>query len=122
MKRKKRKKINFLKIIPQKNVDYIIEDNGEITLVVEKSKYTLMKAIIKFFNKSQNFHIHLDKVGSIVWKNIDGKKTIEDILAKMEEKLGEDPTYVRRLRTFMKQLEKSNFINYINLNEPEVMK
>ena len=120
MKRKDRKKINFLKLIPEKNLDYTEEEDGKITLILEKTKNPLLKSIIKFFNRSQHFYIHLDKIGSFVWKQIDGVKDNEAILEKMNSVLGEDESYIQRLRYFLRELEKSKFIRYKNLNNPEI--
>ncbi len=122
MKRVDRKKINFLKLIPAKNIDYSEEDDGKIILIHEKTKNPLLKSIINFFRKSQYFYIHLDKIGSFVWKEIDGIKNNGEILKRMNETLGENESYIDRLRFFFRELEKSKFIIYKNLDDPEIFK
>jgi hypothetical protein len=120
MKKTNRKKINFLKLIPEKNIDYREEEEGKITLILEKTKNPLLKSIINFFRKSQYFYIHLDKTGSFVWKQIDGKTDNKEILNRMNEVLGDDNSYIDRLRLFLRELEKSKFIRYKNIDNPEI--
>ncbi len=122
MKKRYRKNINFLKLIPERNVEFEEEDNGKITLILEKTKNPIIKAIINFFNRSQFFRIHLDEKGSFIWKLIDGKKNMEKIIEKIVEKFGEEDSITNRLKVFFIQLEKSKFIKYKNIDSPEVRK
>ncbi len=121
MNKKDRKKINFLKLIPEKTIDYREEEEGKITLILEKTKNPLLKSIINFFRKSQYFYIHLDKTGSFVWKQIDGKTDNHEILKRMNDVLGDDKSYINRLRLFLRELEKSKFIKYKNIDDPEIL-
>lgn len=41
----------------------------------------------KFFHKPAVSHIKLDEYGSVVWKSIDGERTIYDIVGKNERSI-----------------------------------
>ncbi len=122
MRKKDRKNINFLKLIPERNIDFEEGENGKITLILEKTKNPIIKAIISFFNKSQYFRIHLDQKGSFIWKLVDGEKNMEDIISALKENFGEEEKLLDRLKLFFIQLEKSKFIRFKNLADPEVKK
>ncbi len=122
MKKKYRKNINFLKLIPERNVEFEEEENGKITLILEKTKNPLIKAIINFFNRSQFFRIHLDEKGSFIWKLMDGKRDMEEIIEKIVERFGDEESITNRLKVFFLQLERSKFIKYKNIDSPEVRK
>ena len=65
----------------------------------------------KFFHKPAVSHIELDKYGSIVWKNIDGKRTIYDIVGKMNEAFPEETDdMLKRVVTFVATLEMNKFV------------
>ncbi len=122
MRKKDRKNINFLKLIPERNIDFEEGENGKITLILEKTKNPIIKAIINFFNKSQYFRIHLDEKGSYIWKLVDGEKNMEAIVSALKEKFGEEEKLLDRLKLFFIQLEKSKFIKFKNLADPGVKK
>ncbi len=120
MKKRDRKKINFLKLIPEKNIEYEEEENGRIVLILEKTKNPIIKAIINFFNRSQFFRIKLDEKGSFIWRLIDGRKNMAEIIEEFSKEMGDEESITERIRVFFIQLEKSKFIKYRNLESPEV--
>ena len=67
--------------------------------------------------KNPYFTIKLDAVGSVVWKNINGKNKVYDIAKILESKFGAtvEPVY-NRIGIFVKALEK---YNCITLSEAE---
>ena len=107
------KKINLEEIVPRPLVDSIVEEDGKITLLKPRFKNSFMKKYILPHLKSKHFKIHLDKIGSAVWRNIDGKKSGVQIAHEVQEELDEDldPLY-RRLALFLSALKNNNFIEY----------
>lgn len=65
----------------------------------------------KFFNRPQVTHVHLEPMGSFIWKQIDGQRTVYEIGQLLHKAFGEDaePLY-ERLSVYMKQLERNGFI------------
>ena len=69
------------------------------------------KIAAKFFGKPQVTHVHLEPMGSFIWKQIDGRKSVYEIGQLLHEAFGEEaePLY-ERLSMYMKQLERNGFI------------
>ena len=64
----------------------------------------------KFFHKPAVSHIKLDEYGSVVWKSIDGERTIYDIVGKMNEAFPEEENdMLKRVITFISTLEMNKF-------------
>lgn len=60
-------------------------------------------------------YIELDNFGSLVWKQIDGKKTIYQIGQAVHEEFGEkaEPLY-ERLSKYITTLQENRFVVYQN--------
>ncbi|MGN0393944.1 MAG: PqqD family protein [Coprococcus sp.] len=65
----------------------------------------------KYFKKPESSCISLDKYGTTVWKNINGKNTIYDIVRIMQQTFPNDNSnMLKRVITFMTILETNKFI------------
>ena len=73
------KKDNILEYIPVHNCRWDKDGKGKVYLIKEKTKNKLLKKIIGWLGRSQDFHIHLDELGSAAWLETDGRRTILDI-------------------------------------------
>ena len=96
---------------PVRLLEWDEEKNGIIT--VRKPKFHSDWAM-KLFSpilKGKEFKIKLDELGSVVWKNCDGKKTVNEIGQLLGEHFGPDiePIY-ERLNKFLMQLYRGKFI------------
>jgi len=107
------KKINLEEIVPRRLVDSRTEENGKITLLKPKFKNPFLKKYILPKLKSKHFKIHLDDIGSAVWKKIDGNKNGVEIAREVQEEIDEDlePLY-QRLAIFLSALKNNEFIDY----------
>jgi hypothetical protein len=109
--------INLLALIPEIKIQFEESDDGRITLLKPKFKNKLLvKYIIPRINKP-NYKIKLDRFGSFVWKQCNGKNTVGQIGNLLKEKFQDDiePVY-DRLAVFIQSLASHKFIKYINLN------
>ena len=95
---------------PIRNAEWI-EENGLIKLKVRKFKSKAGILICKILNKPNYFFVNFDEIGTFVWKNCDGKNSIEDILNMLEKKYGEEKM-LERLYFFMKMLERGGYVRY----------
>lgn len=110
----KKKPKNYLDKIPaqsQKILNFTQADNS-VTLEVE-NKGIMNRIAQRFFKKPHISYIRLDRIGSLVWLLIDGKKSIYDIAVIVENRFGNDaqPLY-ERLISFFKALENNGFIKW----------
>jgi len=77
-------KDNILEYIPVQNCRWDKDSKGKVYLIKEKTKNKLLKKIIGWLGRSQDFHIHLDDLGSAAWLETDGRRTILEIGADLK--------------------------------------
>lgn len=114
MKKKNINTENYLEKKPvcKKGLNWSKDENGNVTLEKE-NKGLANRVAQKLLKKPKISFIHLDEMGSFIWRLIDGEKDIFEIGKYVEEHFGEkaNPLY-ERLSQYFKTLEKYNFIDY----------
>ncbi len=86
------------------------EKNGLITVLVKKPLNLIEKI---FFKKMMDkpFKVDLDEIGSFVWKNCTGDKSVEDIVQLCKEEFGDKVEPAEgRVKLFIEQLNKNKMI------------
>lgn len=86
------------------------DDNG--CVVLEKENTGLANRIAQLLiKKPKTSYIHLDEIGSFIWKAIDGKKSVSEIGQCVKEHFGEaaEPLY-DRLVQYMIILDSNDFV------------
>ena len=105
---------NYLEKIPKRpeHINWSTDD-GIVTLHLENKGF-FNKVAQKLFKKPRISHVHLDEMGSFLWKRLDGKKSIEDLGEKFKEAFGEkaEPLY-ERLAKYMQILHSYGFISFV---------
>jgi glutathionyl-hydroquinone reductase len=114
MLKKKEEMHNFLDLVPKKSSKVKCEQREEelIRLIVPRD--SLVDRIVrKLFFTPDAFKIDLDDIGSFVWRQIDGQKTIYEIGQQLKEEFKEEaePLY-ERLVQFMNILKNNKFIEF----------
>ena len=103
---------NYLENIPaiSPKISFTEDEDGIITLAVENTG-VMNRIAQKLFKKPKVSYIHLDELGSFIWKLIDGKTTISDMGNPVKEQFGEqaEPLYPR-LAKYISILESYEFI------------
>lgn len=86
-------------------------DTGRIVIIRPKYKSELGKLIFGSFLKKPDFKVNLDDLGSVVWKNMDGKNTVKMLGEILAAEFGPEiePIY-ERLAKFLIQMHKDKFI------------
>ncbi|MBE6708315.1 MAG: PqqD family protein [Ruminococcaceae bacterium] len=93
------------------------DKEGIVTFEIENKGIVKRITQVLFF-KPKVSYVHLDKFGSFVWKQIDGKRTITEIGELVEAEFGEEAHPLReRLGTYFRILESYNFIWWVNTQE-----
>ncbi|MBR3994214.1 MAG: PqqD family protein [Clostridia bacterium] len=109
---KKCNKKNYLDKIPIKNnhIGYDTDIDGNVILC-RTNRGTANWLFQIIFCKPRYSYVHLDKIGSAVWQNIDGIKNIISIGDNLKEKFGDktEPLY-ERLTVYFDYLFKGGFI------------
>jgi len=82
-------------------------------LIKEKTKNKLLKKIIGWLGRSQDFHIHLDELGTAAWLQADGQHTILAISLILKQTFAEkvEPAETR-LAHFFALLARDRFVRW----------
>ena len=109
----KKKYENYLERIPVRNSKISWTEESEVVNLEIENTGFMNRLAQKFFKKPKTSYIHLDELGSFVWKLIDGETNIIDMGKAVEEKFGEEayPLY-ERLAKYFQILESYSFISF----------
>ena len=79
---------------------------------VPKFKSNLGKSFCKLIKKENMFTANMDRLGSLVWKNCNGKNTVKQILEIVKKEFPEEKDVDQRLFSFIQQIGSLNYIDY----------
>ena len=118
---KERKKIlqttNTLDLTPVKLYSEKINDENLVTVIVPKFKNEFAKKYISPKLKSSDFKLNLEKFGSEVWRNMDGKMKVGEIVKKVSDKFGDEiQPAVDRVSKYIFQLYEQKLISFKEIN------
>ena len=112
MGKKKKIPANYMDIIfqPAQGLSWREKKDGSIELdMVHKGFYH--KIAQKFFHRPRVSHISLDSYGSALWKALDGKQSVHDVVQSMVESFpDEEDRMLDRVVTFLGTLEMNHFV------------
>ncbi|MDD7402674.1 MAG: PqqD family protein [Butyribacter sp.] len=121
MKRKKKIPQNYMDIIlvPQPELKWTTRKDGMVVLdMVNKGFFH--KIAQTFFHRPRVSHIALDNYGTSVWKALDGKNTVYDVVCQMKELFPEEQDrMLDRVITFLHTLQENHFVTEMHLCEKE---
>ena len=116
IKNKKRKprqpsEEEFLDFIPKRS-EYRWELNkqGLVEIKVPKFKSNFGKSFCKIVKRENLFVANLDKIGTAVWQECDGKKSVKKILQNMKKKFPKEEDINQRLYLYLRQMDNLNYI------------
>ncbi len=109
---KLKKERNLLDLIPEKLCDSTIDEEGRVIILAPRFKSKLGKKIFEPIVKNRYVKIHLDEIGTFVWKHIDGEKDVFELSNLLKKEFGEkvEPVY-ERIGKFIAIMKVNNFIN-----------
>ena len=116
-KKAKAESANYLDYVPMHNEDkypFQTDDNGAVTIMVE-NKGVFNKIAQVVFRKPRISKIHLDEMGTFIWPEIDGAKTVQELALLVKEHFGDkaEPLYPRIVKYFQ-IMESYEFVHFIN--------
>jgi len=96
--------------------EHIINDDGQLTLIVPKFKNEAFANFCIPKRKSKNFKINLDEFGSATWLEIDGRQTVTDICNQLVIQFGDKIQPVEdRIPKFLSLLYEQRYITFKEL-------
>lgn len=111
MKKRKAGK-NLLEMIPKRK-EQIVWTEEKTEMVVLELEHRGFYAVIaqSCFHRPRVSKIHLDALGSYIWKQIDGRRNLQDIACSLKKQFGKqaEPLYDRFI-AFIQILLRHGFI------------
>lgn len=106
-------KISLLDVIPVQRGHITTEWEGECAvLAFPRFKYEWMRRFLLPKGMSPDIHVKLEEHGSAVWRSIDGRRTVQEIISLLAEHFQEEENYPSRVTTYVMQLQKDGFIQF----------
>jgi hypothetical protein len=117
--RRNRRSINLLELTPQQRATWEAAENGSVVVLVPRFNHELLVRWLVPRLKNPHIRVKLDKLGSYVWKQCDGRTTVAEIAERLRSEFADSAESAEdRIRTFLLMLEKSDLIN-LNVHELE---
>jgi hypothetical protein len=114
--RRRRKSINLLELKPEQRAMWEAAENGNVVVLIPKFQNELLVKWLVPRLKYPHVRVKLDKLGSFVWKQCDGRTTVAEIAERLRTEFADSAGSAEdRIRTFLLMLEKSDLVN---LNVP----
>ncbi|MCX7879532.1 MAG: PqqD family protein [Ignavibacteria bacterium] len=113
---KNKSKPNYLEMHPFKTAEFEIVECELVNILVPRFSSKFARRYILPRMRNPYFRANLDELGSYLWLNIDGTKSVAELVDLMREKFAEkvEPA-VERVLTFLTQLYNAGFINFFEL-------
>ena len=102
----------FLKFTPKRSeLEWTTTEEGLVVIKVPKFESNFGQSFCKLVKKDNTFDASMDKIGSLVWKNCDGKNSVKDILEMMKKEFPDEKDIDQRLFLFLQQMQALHYIN-----------
>lgn len=108
-----KKKVNILDVIPHPrgHISSYVKEDGKIQLGMRRFKYKWMDVFLTK-KRSAEIKVPLDEHGSEVWKLMDGKRTVAQIILELGDYFENEENYDLRIITYITQLQKDKIIYF----------
>ena len=101
----------FLRFVPKRlQIEWSINDEGLVELKVPKFTSKLGNSFCSLVRKDNVFSAKMDKIGSLVWQNCDGRNTVQDILKKLKKEYPKEENIDQRLFLFLQQMQSLHYL------------
>jgi len=95
----------------KKSIGTIVHDNGLVSITIPRFKKEWMARLFLPKNKSNEIHVDFEANGTAVWLQIDGKKSVKEILTALNEIAELEKDYNNRVVMFLGNIYRSGFID-----------
>ena len=101
----------FLKYVPKRaELEWSENSDGLVEIKTPKFQSNFGKSFVKTLKKDEVFIAKMDKIGSAVWKECDGVKSVEEILKIVKGKFPDEKEIDQRLFLFLQQMDSLKYI------------
>lgn len=103
-------------MVPYHVIRSFTENDGMVTLHLPKFKNPFFSKWLIPKSKTSTINIRFDQTGSLVWKHIDGRRSVQEICDVIRQSASGDSNFAdleERSAKFITELYKSRFINFM---------
>jgi len=105
--------MNLLELKPIRAFEFVIQDEGKVTLLIPKFRGKVLGKYLQPYIKRKFFKVKLDTLGSFVWKQCDGKSSVNEIANKLRKQFGDKAEPAdERVAKFVQHLYKSDCVTF----------
>lgn len=103
----------MLASVPVRAVPFVTREEGLVTLLRPKFVSPWLAWLQNFLSKPV-FRVKLDEVGSFIWMQADGQRTVAEVCALLQARFGDrvEPVQERAL-TFIYQMMEGRFLTLV---------
>lgn len=115
---RKKKPENFMDYVPRPNRtnEVTVSKDGNVTVHIKwRGPYHKIATVL--FHRPSVSHIDLDDIGSFIWKQMDGERTVQDIYERMRQKYPNMEQPLERLIKYIRILHNNKLIVYNIIDE-----
>lgn len=115
-KYKLKRQKNFYNLIPTRNYDYEINNEGLVIVLIPRFDDNLIGRWLKSKSDKREIRTDLDDIGSELWKLIDNEKTVYEISKEYKNNIDISINQLEeRVLIFFSMLYNNGLINFKNL-------
>jgi hypothetical protein len=120
-RRKILKKANYLDLTPLRMMDFETLEDGKVDILMPRFNHHILKRALQPHWKKEFIRIHLDEIGSAIWKKIDGLSNVNEICNRLQttypEKLHPQQETEKRITDFLSLLYRERYITFREITE-----
>ncbi|MFC1610336.1 PqqD family protein [Myxococcota bacterium] len=96
---------------PQRVCEWL-EEEQQVALLVPRFGRSRVGRTLERWTRASPYRVHLDEIGTFVWRRCDGQTRVSDIAGAMQEEFGDEIEPVEeRLVQFLQQLLRGRFVS-----------
>lgn len=100
--------------IPVRQHQYLESADGRVSVLVPRFTGKLAQRVLLPLLARKEIRLHLDELGSAVWKACDGHTTVGRIATELQQRQGGNAGDVRRrVDLFLRNLEREGSISFL---------
>lgn len=110
--------INYLDLTPYRKYEHSFKEDGLIDVLVPRFSDRILGKLLQPRLKNPYIRANLDELGTATWLEIDGSRTVGDIIGLLDKKLGDAVKPAQsRITLFLSYLHRNGFINFKEFNK-----
>lgn len=99
------------RVAERADVDWREDDEGRVA-VTRRKFGPVGSALLRLVRIRPTLTVHLDPLGSEVWRLLDGKRTVAEVLAELQSEFPDEPDLADRLGQYLSSLASHRLVRF----------